>query len=226
MPTLAFDVYGTLIDPSDIARQLRTTLGEGAAAFYQSWRDKQLEYSFRRGLMGAYVDFAQCTREALAFVCAQTRAPFDAAAQQGLLDAWSQLPAFADSAPGLVALQQRGLRLYAFSNGSQAAVGALLEQAGLAHFFDAIVSVEAVRSFKPAPQVYQHLLSRTGSPAETTWLVSSNPFDVLGANHAGLRSAWVRRSEQTPFDPWGIEPDLRVASLLQLAERLPGRAPA
>lgn len=221
MPTLAFDVYGTLIDPSDVTRQLRTTLGERAEGFYQSWRDKQLEYSFRRGLMGAYVDFAQCTREALAFVCAQTQAPFDAAAQQGLLDAWSHLPAFADSASGLLALQQRGIRLYAFSNGSQAAVGALLEQAGLVDFFDEIVSVEAVRSFKPAPLVYQHLLSRTGSAAATTWLVSSNPFDVLGASHAGLRSAWVKRSEQAQFDPWGIEPDLQVASLLQLAERLP-----
>jgi 2-haloacid dehalogenase len=221
MPTLAFDVYGTLIDPSDVTRQLRTTLGERAEAFYQSWRDKQLEYSFRRGLMGAYVDFAQCTREALAFVCAQTQAPFDTAAQQDLLEAWSHLPAFADSAPGLVALQQRGIRLYAFSNGSQAAVSALLEQAGLVDFFDEIVSVEAVHSFKPAPLVYQHLLSRTGSAAETTWLVSSNPFDVLGANHVGLRSAWVRRSEQAQFDPWGIKPDLQVTSLLQLAERLP-----
>ncbi|MBS7664422.1 haloacid dehalogenase type II [Pseudomonas lalucatii] len=217
---LAFDVYGTLIDPSDLTRQLRQTLGDGAEEFYLRWRDKQLEYSFRRGLMGAYVDFARCTREALVFTCASTAAPFDARAQERLLDAWAHLPAFADSAAGLQRLQQRGARLYAFSNGSQAAVAALLEQAGLADHFAEVVSVEAVRSFKPAPSVYRHLLSRTRSPAEATWLVSSNPFDVLGAQHAGLRCAWVRRSDRAQFDPWGIAPDLQVASLLELAERL------
>lgn len=220
-PCLAFDVYGTLIDPSDVTRQLRVALGDQAEAFYLRWRDKQLEYSFRRGLMDAYVDFAQCTREALAFTCASTRAPLDKQLQQQLLDAWSSLPAFADSAAGLQRLQQQGARLFAFSNGSQAAVSALLAQAGLAACFEEVVSVEAVRSFKPAPVVYRHLLRRTGSAADATWLISSNPFDVLGAQHAGLRSVWVKRSAEACFDPWGVEPDLQVAGLLELAERLP-----
>ena len=220
-PCLAFDVYGTLIDPSDVTRQLRALLGDQAEDFYLRWRDKQLEYSFRRGLMGAYVDFSQCTREALAFINASAQSGLDAQTQAQLMDAWSQLPAFADSAAGLQQLQQRGARLYAFSNGSRAAVSALLEQAGLADYFVEVVSVEAVHSFKPAPAVYQHLLSRTGSPAEATWLVSSNSFDVLGAHHAGLRSAWVKRSDSAQFDPWGMRPDLQVASLVELAERLP-----
>jgi 2-haloacid dehalogenase len=219
-PCLAFDVYGTLIDPSDVTRQLRSWLGAQAEDFYQRWRDKQLEYSFRRGLMGTYVDFSQCTREALAFTCASTQAPLDAQAQQQLLDAWSSLPAFADSAAGLQQLQQQGAHLYAFSNGSHQAVSALLLQAGLADYFQEIVSVEDVGSFKPDPAVYQHLLSRTRSAAEATWLVSSNPFDVLGAGHAGLRSAWVRRSAKAQYDPWGMAPDLQVASLVELAARL------
>jgi 2-haloacid dehalogenase len=218
--TLAFDVYGTLIDPSDVVRQLRQWLGPKAEGFYQHWRDKQLEYSFRRGLMGAYVDFSQCTREALAYTCATEQAPIDAHAQQQLLDAWAHLPAFADSSEGLASLQAQGARLYAFSNGSRSAVRALLAQADLLDRFAEVVSVEDVRSFKPAPAVYQHLLSCTKSLPAETWLVSSNPFDVLGAAHAGLRSAWIKRSATSVLDPWEIEPDLQVASLLELAEQL------
>ncbi|TWC32736.1 2-haloacid dehalogenase [Pseudomonas sp. SJZ079] len=219
--TLAFDVYGTLIDPSDVIRQLRQWLGPKAEGFYRRWRDKQLEYSFRRGLMGAYVDFSQCTREALAYTCAAEQAPLDAQAQQRLLEAWAHLPAFADSAAGLAQLQGQGAQLYAFSNGCRSAVRALLAQAGLLNFFREIVSVEEVRSFKPAAVVYQHLLTRTQSTADETWLVSSNPFDVLGAAHAGLHSAWIKRTATAVLDPWGIEPDRQVASLLELAEQLP-----
>ncbi|WP_339409551.1 haloacid dehalogenase type II [Pseudomonas sp. EA_35y_Pfl2_R5] len=218
--TLAFDVYGTLIDPSDVVRQLRQWLGPKAEDFYRHWRDKQLEYSFRRGLMGAYVDFSQCTREALAYTCAAEQAPLDAQAQQQLLDAWAHLPAFADSAAALTLLRAQGARLYAFSNGSRSAVRALLAQAGLLDVFHEVISVEDVRSFKPAPAVYQHLLSCTQSPPAETWLISSNPFDVLGAAHAGLRCAWIKRSANSVLDPWGIEPDLQTASLLELAERL------
>ena len=220
--SLAFDVYGTLIDPSDVIRQLRPWLGSEADGFYRRWRDKQLEYSFRRGLMGVYVDFAQCTREALAYLAAAEQAPLDEQAQQQLCEAWTRLPAFADSGAGLAALQRRGAQLYAFSNGSHAAVSALLEHAGLADYFREIVSVEAVRNFKPAPAVYQYLLQRTGSAAQATWLVSGNSFDILGAAHAGLRSVWVRRAATAVLDPWGIAADLQVSDLRQLAEQWPG----
>ena len=220
--SLAFDVYGTLIDPGDVIRQLRPWLAGEADGFYRRWRDKQLEYSFRRGLMGAYVDFAQCTREALTYLCAAEQAPLDEQAQHQLCAAWTTLPAFADSGAGLAALQRRGVQLYAFSNGSHAAVSALLEQAGLANFFREIVSVEAVGNFKPAPAVYQYLLQRTGSAAQATWLVSSNSFDILGAAHAGLRSVWIKRAATAVLDPWGIEADLQVSDLRQLAEQWPG----
>jgi 2-haloacid dehalogenase len=49
--TLAFDVYGTLVDPSGMAKHLTDDLGPQAVEFADFWREKQLEYSFRRGLM-------------------------------------------------------------------------------------------------------------------------------------------------------------------------------
>ena len=84
----------------------------------------------------------------------------------------------------------------------------LLERAGIADYFTAVVSVEDVRSFKPAPKVYQHLLRSCGLPANGVYLVSSNPFDILGAAHAGLQTAWLRRDPQAIFDPWDVQPSI------------------
>jgi 2-haloacid dehalogenase len=61
--TLAFDVYGTLVDPSGMAKHLAHDLGAKAAEFADCWREKQLEYSFRRGLMQNYADFSICTKK-------------------------------------------------------------------------------------------------------------------------------------------------------------------
>ncbi len=96
----------------------------------------------------------------------------------------------------------------------------LLEQAGIRSHFEAVISVDEVKRFKPDPAVYAHLRYRLESEPGDTWLISSNPFDVIGARHAGLHAAWVRRSPEAPFDPWGIEPDLTVSDLEVLAERL------
>jgi 2-haloacid dehalogenase len=81
--------------------------------------------------------------------------------------------------------------------------------------------VDEVRTYKPSPTVYQHLVTRGGLSADRTWLVSSNAWDVLGAKSAGLRAAWVRRSSRAQWDGGGIaEPDLVVATLGELPDRL------
>ena len=67
--TLAFDVHGTLIDTHGVSLALQGMVGTRAAEFSRHWRDKQLEYSFRRGLMQHYASFATCTRDALEYTC-------------------------------------------------------------------------------------------------------------------------------------------------------------
>lgn len=218
MTTLAFDIYGTLIDTHGVTDMLRAHVGDAAPAFSQYWRDKQLEYTFRRGLMQRYNPFPVCTRQALDYTCAHFRAEIAEHERQALMEAYRTLPAFADVAGALDQLRAAGLRLYAFSNGTALAVKTLLEHAGIEEYFLDIVSVDEVHSFKPDPAVYRHFLQRAGSAAGDTWLISSNPFDVLGALGAGLKSAWLRRSPQAVFDPWELEPTTSVSDLHGLVE--------
>ena len=64
---IAFDVYGTLVNPLAMANHLKSLVGDLAGRFAELWRAKQLEYSFRRGLMRAYQPFSVCTWEALLY---------------------------------------------------------------------------------------------------------------------------------------------------------------
>jgi len=222
--TLAFDVYGTLIDTHGLRFALERHAGPRAMAFSALWREKQLEYSFRRGLMRQYETFAVCTRQALDFTCAALGLPLGAEDKEALLVAYRTLPAFTEAAAGLALARERGFRLFAFSNGSAEAVATLLTAAGLREHFLDVVSVDEVRSFKPDPGVYAHFLRRAGAAAGEAWMVSGNPFDVLGAKAAGLRAVWVKRSPEAVFDPWGQEPDLTVPDLLGVADGI-GRRP-
>ena len=219
-PTLAFDVYGTLIDTHGLVSKIRETAGDKAEEFSRIWRDKQLEYSFRRGLMQNYESFTVCTRNALDYACAYCKVLFTARQKDDLLERYRTLPAFGDVEEGLKAFKTSGFCIYAFSNGSAEAVETLLTAAGIREQFLGVVSVEELRSFKPSPGVYCHFLRKSGATGDGAWLISSNPFDVIGAISAGMRAVWVKRSPEAIFDPWGVEPTLTVSGLAELEERI------
>ncbi|MDD0997555.1 haloacid dehalogenase type II [Pseudomonas sp. TNT2022 ID1044] len=217
---VAFDIYGTLIDTQGVLGQLTQLIGEKAVDVAKTWRQKQLEYSFRRGLMRDYCDFSVCTRQALIFACREQLIELDSADIQVLMDAYSELDAFADVSDALEEMVSSGLHLYAFSNGSKQAVERLLQHADVREFFTEVVSVESVRSFKPAPEVYYHLLNVCALPSAEVCLVSSNPFDVLGAMNSGLKCAWVNRDSAAQFDPWGIKPHVVLDGLTGACHKL------
>jgi 2-haloacid dehalogenase len=218
--TLAFDVYGTLIDTHGVVEKLEAIVGDRAREFSSTWRDKQLEYSFRRGLMQNYENFAACTRHALDYTCSRYAADIGPGQKQALLESYRELPPFDDAEPALKELQARDCRLFAFSNGAAEAVETLLSTAGIREHFLGVVSCDDMKSFKPNPAVYAHFLREAAATGSDAWLISGNPFDVIGAISAGMRAAWVQRSEDSIFDPWGIEPTVTVTSLGELADAI------
>ncbi len=217
---VAFDVYGTLVDPLAIADHLKSLVGDQAARFAELWRCKQLEYSFRRGLMRAYQPFSVCTFESLLYTEKALGIALSEESRMMLMERYRNLPPFPDAAPGLASMKRGGHFLAAFSNGEAEAVRGVLENAQLLSLLDDVVSADEVRTFKPDPAIYAHAVQRLGQTASATWLVSSNPFDIIGAKTARLRAAWVKRDPKAVFDPWGVEPDLVLSSLDWLAPLL------
>lgn len=217
---LAFDVYGTLIDPFQMEDSLQAFFGVRAKEATELWRSKQLEYSFRRALMKKYESFDVCTAEALRFVSRQLEVPLTDKTVRSLLDQYLRLPAYPDVPAALDEFEARGLKLVACTNGTEQAVRGLLDRAGVLARFSTIVSVDPIRTFKPDPAVYEYLAAQVQAAKQMVCLVSSNPFDVIGAKACGLRTAWVQRDPRKIFDPWEFEADLHVHGLGELPEKL------
>lgn len=214
---LAFDVYGTLVDPMGMSDLLEQDAGDRAESVAALWREKQLEFSFRKGLMKAYEDFGVCTRQALRYAMANHKLELSQEREDELMAAYLALPAFDDSLPALQSLKGK-YPLFAFSNGSYPALEKVLGHNNLLEQFDGLVSVDDIKSFKPDPAVYTYARRATGAWDEPLCLVSSNAWDVIGARAAGLQAIWVQRDSDKVFEDWGIEPSAVISSLSELTE--------
>lgn len=221
MASIAFDVFGTLVDPLQISQVAASVLGEQTNEFAALWRQKQVEYAFRRGLMQNYVDFTVCSRQALEFCAQKYKLRLSPEERETLFETQLRLPPFPDVPAGLAQAGRLSHEIYAFSNGPKWFVQRVLESSRLDHFFADIISVDDIRTYKPNPAVYAYLGECLRKPVNNIWLVSSNAWDVIGAKSAGLRGAWIKRSPEDIFDPWEFKPDVIVSDLKALFSQIP-----
>jgi 2-haloacid dehalogenase len=217
---LAFDIYGTLIDPHGVVSELHNHIGDRAAEFSRVWREKQLEYTWRRSLMRRYENFGVCTRQALDYADQLLQTRLDESVKEALMQAYRVLPAYDDVPASLELLKSEGHKLYPFSNGTVEMVTAVLEHASIDHYFEDVISVDSIRTFKPSPEVYQQVIEIADVSPQNCWLVSSNGFDVIGAVSAGIKAAWLKRFDGVVFDPWEFEPTQIIRSLDELAQSI------
>lgn len=210
-----FDAYGTLFDVHAAIARHRAAAGPDADRFSEAWRTKQLEYSWTLTLAGRYTDFWTLTERALDYAFARFPS-VDRALRQNLLDAYFKLDAFVDARAALENLKARGLSTAILSNGSPPMLEAAVTASGMANVLDAVLSVDAVRAYKPRPEVYALVTARFAVEPQQVAFVSSNRWDVMGAAAFGFRPFWVNRAKMP--DEYPEQPPLRViADLSALA---------
>jgi 2-haloacid dehalogenase len=210
-----FDAYGTLFDFGSAAAGCADVLGDRTAALTALWRDRQLQYSWLRGLQGRYAPFWQVTGEALDFALETLGLAGDAALRARLMELYLRLDAFPEVPAVLRTLRARGLATATLSNGSPDMLGAACASSGLDGLLDAVISVEEVPSFKPDPRVYRLAPDRLGVAAAEILFVSANGWDAWAASAFGMRVAWCNRAGARPERLPGA-PDAEVRSLADL----------
>lgn len=220
MKTLVFDVYGTLINTYGMVDLLQRLVGEDLAMpFATRWRDKQLEYSFRRSLMGQYEPYTLCTIDALDYCIEAFSVTLNRDQRYSLIKRYENLPVFKDVVPAMEQLAAvEDVQLYALTNGTREAVHKIFEDNAIDHYFSDIISADDVRKYKPDPEVYRYFMSKTGVDQQNYWHVSGNSFDLIGAAAAGAHSLWLKRNNRQFFDPWGNKPDHCISSLSELVD--------
>ncbi|OZI61871.1 haloacid dehalogenase type II [Bordetella genomosp. 11] len=214
---VVFDLYGTLYDVHSVARQCSGFYPGRGLEISAMWRQKQLEYTWLRTLMGQYLSFEAATEDALVFTCRQLKLALDDKTRATLCDAYLHLQPHPEVPAALSALQRCGLPLAILSNGSVHSIDSVVGNSGLRHHFAELISVDSVRLFKPHTKVYELAETRLGLHRSDILFVSSNAWDAAGARHFGFPVCWINRAGNS-FDELGVQPDMTATSM----DALPG----
>ncbi|XEC94371.1 haloacid dehalogenase type II [Paenibacillus tarimensis] len=215
--TVVFDAYGTLFDVHSVVEKLDHFFPGKGQEVSDVWRQKQLEYTWLRSLMGRYKNFWYVTDDALVYALKSLGLHADAATRRMVLSEYVYLKPFPE-VPSLLNRIQ-GMPLAILSNGTPQMLHSVVNHAGLGHYFSAILSVDVIRIYKPYMGVYQLAPANLGFRREEILYVSGNAWDAAGAKTYGLTVCWVNRTN-TVFDELDVRPDLIVRDLSQLADVL------
>lgn len=211
-----FDAYGTLFDVHSVIEAGRA-ITDDPQALSNMWREKQLEYTWLRSLMGRYEDFWVVTEDALRYAIRRLDIGASDAQIRALMQAYLSLACFPEVKEALAKLA--GTPLGILSNGSPRMLEAAVRSSGLEGRLRYVLSVDAVQIYKPSPTVYELGIRAVGRPAGDIVFVSSNAWDVAGAKAFGYRVCWCNRGK-APMERLGLTPDYEVERLDQIPERV------
>lgn len=222
---IVFDLYGTLFDVHSVAATCETIYPQHGREISVLWRQKQLEYTWLRSLMGEYANFEKATQDGLVYTCRHLALKLDGESRDALCEAYLRLQPFPEVPAALRDLRRRGLPLAILSNGSIRSIDSVVGHSGLQSEFDHLISVDDVQIFKPSKRVYELAEHRLGLPRSTILFVSSNAWDVTGAAYYGYPTCWVNRNAGT-FEEMGQAPGRVVSGIDALASALATSQPA
>ena len=215
---LAFDAYGTLFDVYAVAAQLSETFGDRGSEVSELWRRKQLEYSWLRALMGKYRDFETVTGDALLYAVEALGLTLAESERGQLMEAYLILDAYPEVADALEVLSSQH-RLVVLSNGTPRMLTAAAEHANISGYLEALLSADAVKSYKTDGRVYRLATDHFRLAPAQILFCSSNGWDVAGAGAFGFRTCWVNRSGAVA-ERLGVASDAVVGDLKALADLL------
>lgn len=219
MEAVIFDAYGTLFNLDVLPDEISHVLGPVDAQHISDvWRKKQMDYAWMSVLMKRYQDFDKLTEAALRFALMDSEVHISDDGIRQLMSAYLNIPLYSDVFPLLQELEG-SIKLSILSNGTFRSLQTLTEHAGILFSLDYLMSVEPIRTYKPAREPYQLALDTLKCDKEQILFVSSNGWDVTGAKSFGFQTAWCNRksapAEQLPF-----KPDKTVSSLKELSSFL------
>jgi 2-haloacid dehalogenase len=210
-----FDAYGTLFDVHSVTDKCNELFPEKGEEISQLWRQKQLEYSFLRQLMGTYKTFYSITKDALYYACVQIGVDLSDEKEKKLLDSYLELAHY-EEVEGVLG-ELKSYQTAIFSNGSLDMLIPLVEQSSFGHLLDEVLTVDEVKQYKPTPMSYQLVLQKLEVKREEVLFMSSNPWDIAGASNFGFNTAWINRQDRV-MDELGVKPHFVYKDLNGIVE--------
>ncbi|MCI0655904.1 MAG: haloacid dehalogenase type II, partial [Acidobacteria bacterium] len=212
---VAFDVVETLFSLETLGDRLKQA-GLPAHAL-ETWFARFLRDAFAVDAAGVYRGFRDVASGTLEVLLEDHR--LERSAVDPILKGLSELKPHPDVRPGMEALRDAGIRMVALTNGGAENTRILFSKANLDGMIERVISIDEVRRWKPAREVYQHAAKVAGNPPEDLAMVATHPWDTQGAGRAGLTTGWLMRGAKT-FPPFMDPPDVKGATLADVAREL------
>ena len=188
-----FDAYGTLFDVHAPMRKLAAEIGEKAGDISRLWRQKELEYTCLRSLMGAHADFWHVTGDALDYAL-ESFGVNEAGLKDEIMALYLKLEPYPDVKEALQAVKSRSKMTAILSNGSPAMLDAAVRSAGLDKLIDMVLSAEDVGIYKPSRRVYRHAMQKLQlHEAPALCFVSAHSWDAQAAAQFGFQAVRIDR---------------------------------
>ncbi len=216
---VAFDVVETLFS-LDPVQELFKAVGLPDTAM-RAWFAAFLRDAMALEISGVYKSFKEVATATLETAFARDGVKPAVDRVQQVMSAFGELPAHADVRPAFQALRAARVRIVTLTNGSTEATTKLLKAAGLDGFVEKAISIDEVKHWKPAREVYLHASKVTGTRPEELALVAAHAWDIQGAARAGLTTGWVGRTDKH-FTPVMQAPDVKGETLVAVVDALVG----
>ena len=214
---IVFDVNETLLDLKDLRPHFERLFGDQAVI--QQWFALLLHSSLVSTLGDDYHDFGSLAGAAFQMLAARHQVSLEEGDLAAIVGGMKQLPPHPDVKDSLDRLRSAGFRLATLTNSSRSMVRAQMDNANLSEYFEVQLSVDEVRRFKPAPEVYRMAASRLGVPNEQVRLVAAHDWDVFGALRAGCAGAFVARGGRT-YHPLYQAPDISAPDMNVVTDQI------
>ena len=214
---VAFDVIETLFSLESLRPRLKAVGLPGHAL--EAWFAQLLRDAFALDCVGKYVPFRDVATATLERLLRKASVEYDDKRLSGVIDGFTQLEAHSDVAPAMAVLRNAGIRIVTLSNGSTRATEMLLERAELREYVERSVSIDEVKRWKPAREVYLHCAEIVGISLDRAALVAAHSWDIQGAKRAGFSAGYVERCEG-PFLSIFDSPEVVGSTLVEVVELL------
>ena len=209
-----FDVNETLLDLAALDGIFEEAFGDAAAR--KEWFVQVLQSAFLATITNAYSEFGEVGAAALKMTAERRGVALTEETRQAIPAGMRELPPHPEVPESLDLLRDAGIRLAALTNNTAAVAEVQLQNAGLAGHFERVLSADAVRRLKPAPEPYRAAARELGVETSGVRLVAAHAWDVTGAMRAGCAAAFVARPGMV-LDPLAWPPDIVGADLSEVA---------
>ena len=212
-----FDVNETLLDLGALDPHFERVFGDAGAR--RAWFLQLLQSALVATVTGVYSTFGTIGAAALEMVAEREGVDLSEEDKQEILGGMRELPPHPEVAESLERLREAGLRMATLTNSTQQVAEAQMENSGLSGYFEQILSADAVKRLKPAPEPYRMAAESLGVEMGQVRLVAAHSWDVAGALRAGCAAAFVARPGMV-LDPLVERPDVVGADLREVADRI------